>query len=96
MLCGRSAGTLIEREHRLSLEHAPAAPVIVANIDGLRCTVCDGNVMVVAVETRMVRDYEPFAKDEPRRGRPPRWLVDQRRAVAALAAQGRVPREGHW
>ncbi len=55
--------------------------VSVADWRRLRCAVCGGNVY--ADEEDTTRVYPGLSKEEldiPRRGRPPKWLVAQRRA----------------
>jgi hypothetical protein len=60
---------------------AGAAPVIVVDLRRLRCAVCGVNGYADQVRTR--RLYAPASRDHlelPRRGRPSKWLVAQRRA----------------
>jgi DNA-directed RNA polymerase subunit RPC12/RpoP len=84
-MCGATAGC-IERERgtatpRVSIERGGA----VVSIDSsetsrLRCPRCGGSVYVDQVEI-VDRRIEPleWEDDGPRRGRPPKWLVEQRR-----------------
>ena len=85
--CARVIGTL---ETRRWPWHGPASlrptagarPVPVANWPNLRCATCGGNVYADEVET--IRVYPRVSWDDleqPRRGRPPAWLVAQRRAA---------------
>lgn len=58
-------------------------------LERLRCPNCGGNTAPTEVTTRLLRrerPCEPGQDDEPRRGRPPKWLVAQRAAARALDA----------
>jgi hypothetical protein len=70
-MCGATAGS-IERER--------GSTVPQLGIQRLRCPRCGGSVYVDQVEI-VDRRIEPVEwEDEgPRRGRPPKWLVEQRR-----------------
>ena len=70
-MCGAMAGS-IERER------GTAAPLGAAS--RVRCPRCGGSVYVDQVEI-VDRRIEPLEWDDegPRRGRPPKWLVEQRR-----------------
>lgn len=84
-MCGAAVGS-IERER------ASSVPTVALERDGhvgligawetsrLRCPRCGGSVYVDQVEI-VDRRIEPVEwEDEgPRRGRPPKWLVEQRR-----------------
>jgi len=51
----------------------------------LRCATCGGSVLpteITCEEVRVERRIN-WAEDRPRRGRPPKWLVEQRRREAA-------------
>jgi hypothetical protein len=51
----------------------------------LRCAVCGGNTTANDVSIRTVR-LEPaidWREVRPRRGRPPKWLVEQRQAASS-------------
>src|SRR5438067_5295555 len=84
-MCGATAGS-IERErgstaHRVALERSGSVGIISAlETSRLRCPRCGGSVYVDQVEI-VDRRTEPIEwEDEgPRRGRPPKWLVEQRR-----------------
>ena len=86
LLCGREAGTA-------TAEHWPPTGPILFQPPGaqaptpvrawwrLRCPVCGGNTAADEVTTRTLR-LEPvinWSEVRPRRGRPPKWLVEQRR-----------------
>jgi len=51
-------------------------------LDRLRCPDCGGNSAPSEVTTRLLRHERPidWQEEQPRRGRPPRWLVAQRTA----------------
>jgi len=48
-------------------------------LDRLRCPDCGGNSAPSEVTTRLLRHERPidWQEEQPRRGRPPRWLVAQ-------------------
>ena len=84
-MCGATAGS-IEREQgvatpRVSLERGGNVGTIEAwQTSRLRCPRCGGSVYVDQVEIVDRRVEPPEWEDEgPRRGRPPKWLVEQRR-----------------
>jgi hypothetical protein len=82
MLCCRPAGTLVRiGEPGSPWRHVPleGQPQIVGDWRRRRCDVCGGNLVESEIEIDTVREEAPF-QDEgaPRRGRPPRWLVQQR------------------
>jgi hypothetical protein len=84
-LCGAGAGS-IERERdvkqtRMAITRAGTVGTIAASdTSRLRCPRCGGPVYVDEVDI-IDRRSEPVEwEDEgPRRGRPPKWLVEQRR-----------------
>jgi hypothetical protein len=84
-MCGATAGQ-IERERgsttpRVALERGGNVGMIAAwQTSRLRCPRCGGSVYVDQVEI-VERRVEPvdWEDDGPRRGRPPKWLVEQRR-----------------
>ena len=87
LACGRDTGVLESRAWPW------AGPVLLRPSDGhVTMTVCDwsrlrcavGNGNVYADEIRIRRVYPALSPDDlevPRRGRPPKWLVAQRRAA---------------
>ena len=93
LLCGRETGTA------LSEHWPPTGPILFEPPDTptvtlvrawwrIRCTVCGGNTAATEVTIRTVR-IEPaidWRTDRPRRGRPPKWLVEQRRNAGPGAA----------
>jgi hypothetical protein len=88
LMCARSIGTIFAdrwppRGSVLfkSPESTQARPL--ANCWQLRCPSFGGNTAATDVEVRTVR-HEPlpdWQNDRPPRGRPPAWLVAQRRAA---------------
>jgi hypothetical protein len=93
LMCGREAGTA-------AAEHwPPTGPIFFQPPDTatislvrawwrIRCTACGGNTAAREVTIRTVR-IEPaidWRTDRPRRGRPPKWLVEQRRSDGPDAA----------
>jgi hypothetical protein len=91
-MCGATAGS-IERERgstasAVSLERAGQVGMIAPwETSRLRCPRCGGSVYVDQVEI-VDRRIEPveWEDDGPRRGRPPKWLVEQRRRKRELSA----------
>lgn len=84
-MCGATAGQ-IERERgstvpTVALERGGNVGVIESwETSRLRCPRCGGSVYIDQVEI-VDRRIEPIEWDDegPRRGRPPKWLVEQRR-----------------
>jgi hypothetical protein len=88
LLCGRETGTAIAECW------PPTGPILFQPPDAqkvtvvrawwrFRCAVCGGNTAVDEISTRMVR-LEPaidWREVRPRRGRPPKWLLEQRRSA---------------
>ena len=96
-LCGSSAGTIeCDRAplppHGLWHAAGAAGPAPVADWRQLRCARCGGALFAESVEQVQQRDPpDVLRREAPRRGRPPRWLVEQRRREreAAEANLGR-------
>ncbi len=92
LMCGATAGS-IERERvsptpNLAVERAGNVRSLVGwETARLRCQRCGGSVYVDQVEI-VDRRTEPLEwEDEgPRRGRPPKWLVVQRRRKRELSS----------
>jgi hypothetical protein len=92
LLCARTIGTFETRRWPwfgpVVLRPPHEAPAVsVANWSRLRCLTCGGNVY--PDEVRTVKHYPFVCLDDlelPRRGRPPRWLVEQRRAARSDSA----------
>jgi hypothetical protein len=88
LLCARIVGS-IQSEGRgltgpfLFKADSSERGIQIADWSRLRCTTCGGNVY--PDDARTVRVYPPVAWDDeqPRRGRPPKWLVAAREALAA-------------
>ena len=53
----------------------------VEQLRSLRCTSCGGSILPIEITREEVRveGRIDWSKDRPRRGRPPKWLVEQRR-----------------
>ncbi len=93
LLCGRHAGTAAAEHwppHGPILFQPPEARVatVVRAWWRVRCTVCGGNRTANEVTTRTVRLEAPidWRANPARRGRPPKWLVEQRRNAGHDAA----------
>ena len=93
ILCTRLVGTAID------LRWPPLTTVLI-QMDGsnvlrrvelrhLRCADCGGNTAATEVTTRLLRRERAidWQKEQPRRGRPPRWLVAERAARAAASTR---------
>src|SRR5947209_2794554 len=84
-LCGSFAGTIeCDRTplppHGVWRAVGEARPQRVADWRQLRCGRCGGALFAESVEMVQRRDAsEELRREVPRRGRPPRWLVEQRR-----------------
>ena len=102
LLCARTIGTATADTW------PPASPVLFQPIGSrtvrvvaawwrVRCPDCGGNTVVSELVARTVRCESPadWSAERPRRGRPPNWLVAQRRAATALdEAFADTPDEG--
>lgn len=84
-MCGATAGS-IERERgsrgaQVAIERGGSVGLMRAwDTSRLRCPRCGGSVYVDQVEIVERRTEPQEWEDEgPRRGRPPKWLVEQRR-----------------
>ena len=85
--CARSLGTFEAPAwpwHGATLLHVPdQQPVKVADWTRLRCATCSGNVYADdALAHRVYPRFNWNDLDQPRRGRPPKWLVAQRQQLA--------------
>jgi hypothetical protein len=82
--CGHTPGVLRR------VQGVPNAPTVFQRQEGeasrirslteLRCTRCNGSVYTDDFEVRYVYPKVDFTDDRPRRGRPPKRLVELRRA----------------
>jgi hypothetical protein len=79
-MCGSVAGSI---ESEQSLTVAPHVPVL--NWRQLRCDRCGGPLFLdeVDVVTRRYEDYN-WLDERPRRGRPPKRLIEERRREREL------------
>ena len=85
-LCGTTAGTVESEQRTLprTVRFTPSGSdksVTVLDWTRLRCARCNGRLFVEGLETvrRRVEPVNVFEEDRPRRGRPPKWLVEKRR-----------------
>jgi hypothetical protein len=86
LACGRAIGMLEAARWPAvgpcwfqAADGSPAMPI--SDWARLRCAVCGGNVYEDGIQ--ILRTYPPLSWEEDeshRRGRPPKWLVAQRRA----------------
>lgn len=94
-LCGNLAGSVeVDRKPLPSFGiWRPAngdTPSRVADWRSLRCNRCGGALYTESVEAMVRRDDDAeMGRDMPRRGRPPKWLVEERRR-AREAAESRL------
>ena len=63
------------------------AEVTLSNRTALRCARCNGPTFFDEFQSRQIVVTDGLFDDLPRRGRPPKRLVEQRRAQQALQAQ---------
>ena len=86
-LCGSTAGTFESDRKPLPpygiwRGAAEATPRRVADWRQLRCGRCGGALFAESVEAVARReDADELRREAPRRGRPPRWLVEERRRM---------------
>jgi hypothetical protein len=84
-LCGSSAGSIESNRKPLppyGIWHPPAGalPRRVADWRQLRCARCGGALFAESIDAVVRHDEsEDLRREVPRRGRPPKWLVEQRR-----------------
>jgi hypothetical protein len=94
-LCGHLAGSVeVDRKPLppFGIWHPAdgSPPTRVADWHALRCPRCGGALYTESVEAMIRRDdADDIRRDAPRRGRPPRWLVEERRK-AREAAESRL------
>jgi hypothetical protein len=86
-LCGSLAGSIESDRQPLparGMWHPSdgGAPVAVTDWRQMRCNRCGGALFAESVEA-VVRHDEPedLRREAPRRGRPPKWLVEERRRL---------------
>jgi hypothetical protein len=99
LLCGRNHGSLDggaswpPQGAALLLRPGDAQPTRVIGWWRLRCTTCGGALMTSEVTSHPVRSTAvvDWATVGIRRGRPPKWLVDERGAAAADAEASLSP-----
>ena len=79
-LCGASAGSFEHEQGDMS------GFLAVQKASRVRCARCGGSIYIDQIDT-VERRFEPLEWDDegPRRGRPPKWLVEQRRRKKQLA-----------
>ncbi|MDQ3810675.1 MAG: hypothetical protein M3336_10335 [Chloroflexota bacterium] len=84
-LCGSAVGSIEMDGNPLpahGMWHPPAggAPRPVSDWRQLRCPRCGGALFAESIEAVARHDdSEELQREVPRRGRPPKWLVEQRR-----------------
>ncbi|HEV7662914.1 MAG TPA: hypothetical protein VGQ62_05215 [Chloroflexota bacterium] len=90
-LCGSTAGS-IESDRKPLPPHGVWHPIgggprqRVADWRQIRCPRCGGGLFAESVEAVMRDDdSEELRREAPRRGRPPKWLVEERRKQSEAA-----------
>ncbi len=91
LLCSREVGTLEcatwPTSMPVQLRRPETAAVVVDDWHRLRCRACGGTVLPTEVTHQTVRSDSAvdWLADQPRRGRPPRWLAVQRQSAGTIA-----------
>ncbi len=93
--CGHSAGVVRCRPGSAVVgmvfrRHEDGAHAVLRKLSALRCPRCAGSVFAEEFESRFRYHPELETAEQPRRGRPPTWLVKQRLAQQAAAARGEL------
>jgi hypothetical protein len=88
MHCGATAGLLRQRHDvpgtpALFQNGGGGASLVIRSLAALRCARCRGPVYTDDFELRYVYPKPDPEALRPRRGRPPKWLVELRRAEEA-------------
>ena len=91
LLCTRALGVLEAQRWPTSdpvlfRPYGGASAIQVADWWNLRCPTCDGNTYPDEVEEVPVQPIFSREDVKARRGRPPRWLVEQRQAAHGASA----------
>jgi hypothetical protein len=93
LMCSRTVGIAVDTRW-------PPVSAVLFRVEGstlfrriplhqLRCWECGGNTAPAEVSIRTLRREDPldWQNEIPHRGRPPRWLVEQRRAARLCSEQ---------
>lgn len=84
LMCGNTAGA-IESDRKPLPPYGIWHPAAggprqrVADWRQLRCPRCGGALFAESLEAVVRHDAEELRREAPRRGRPPKWLVEERR-----------------
>ena len=88
ILCAREVGIAVDRRWPPvgTVLIQPVGSKILSRVElhRLRCPDCGGNTSTEEVTIRLLRRERPIdwkREERPRRGRPPKWFVEQRRAA---------------
>jgi hypothetical protein len=91
ILCTRVLGTAIDTRwpplNSVLIQMEGSAVLRRLDLARLRCDVCGGNTSATEVTTRLLRSERAidWQREQPRRGRPPKWLVAERAARASAS-----------
>jgi hypothetical protein len=89
--CGRTVGTLCREDGVIGAatvfqSRQGGSTMILKSLVGLRCSLCHGPVQADAGEITYRYPIEALAAERPRRGRPPKRLLEERRRQEQLTA----------
>lgn len=93
ILCTRVIGTAIDTRwpplNTVLIQMEGSAVLRRVELSRLRCDVCGGNTSPTEVTRRLLRHEGASDReiDQPRRGRPPKWLVEARAARASASTR---------
>src|SRR6266568_1971999 len=84
ILCARVVGTAIDTRwpplSTVLIQTEGSAVLRRVELTRLRCEVCGGNTSATEVKRRLLRRERAidWQREQPRRGRPPKWLLAER------------------
>lgn len=97
-LCGTVAGSIQSEHHPLprSVQFTPGGSTeftSVADWRRLRCARCRGSLFLEGLEVvrRRSEPLDIWNEERPRRGRPPKWLVEKRRHEREVLERDSAP-----
>jgi hypothetical protein len=93
IMCTRVLGTAFDTRwpplNTVLIQIEGSAVLRRVELSQLRCDVCGGNTSPTEVTTRLLRRERAidWQREQPRRGRPPKWLVAERARARATASR---------